>query len=469
MAHRPVHWHEGMFLRPHHFQAAARHADEAAARSARLDQHHGWGWRRCNIDADALGAFRLVVRSAEARFRAGAVVTLPDDAPAIDFDLRPAFTGRSTVDVFLAVPHWRPGQANAGAAGRYTVTPAPVEDENTGANPQPVPFRSPNVRVLVTGEDQAGFDVLPLARLEKADRPEATPHLAPGFIPPVLACDAWPGLQADVLQQVYFRLNKKIEVLAGQVTSRGISFDSSTPGDARRMNQLSRLNEGYSVLTGIAFAPGVHPFGAYLELLRLAGQLSVFGRDARPPELPRYDHDDLGTVFARLKQLVDGLLTDVEDVKYHERPFVGAGLRMQVTLEPAWLESGWQVYLGVRSNVPTEECVKMLTRPERLGMKIGSSDRVDTIFTRGQEGLRFTPAPRPPRDLPSAPALTYFEVSRDSATNEWGHVQANKTLAIRMQERDIVGSIDGQRELAIRAAGQTATFTFTLYLIPPAR
>ena len=72
---------------------------------------------------------------------------------------------------------------------------------------------------------------------------------------------------------------------------------------------------------------------------------------------------------------------------------------MQVTLEPAWLESGWQMFLGVRASVTTEDCVKILTKPERLGMKIGSSDRVDTIFTKGQEGLRFTPCPRPPLDL----------------------------------------------------------------------
>ena len=63
-------------------------------------------------------------------------------------------------------------------------------------------------------------------------------------------------------------------------------------------------------------------------------------------------------------------------------------------------------------------------------------------------------------------ARCYFDVSRDSATNEWTHVQKMKTLAIRIQERDVVGNIDGQRDLTIRTGGQTATFAFTLYLIP---
>jgi type VI secretion system protein ImpJ len=478
MTPRPVHWHEGMFLRPHHFQAAERHAARLLADNVALVRSHAWGLGRCVIDPEALGGFRLVVRGLDARFRDGTTISLPDDAPAPDLDLKPAFADRTSLDVYIAIPKWRPGQPNlhtatATAPARFTAAPLPVDDENTGVNPQPVQFRAPNVRVLLGDEDRSGYESLSICRLEKSERAEATPKLATGFIPPVLACDAWPALQNDILQQVFFRLNKKIEVLAAQVTSRGISFDSHSPGDAKRMQQLSRMNEGHSVLSHVAFTPGVHPADAYLELCRIVGQLSVFGAEARPPELPRYDHDDLGGCFWKVKQYIDALLGDVEEPAYQERPFIGTGLRMQVALESAWLEAGWQMFLGVRAGVTSEECVKMLTRPERLGMKIGSSDRVDTIFTRGQEGLKFTPAPRPPRDLPAPaagpPSQTYFEVSRESSTNEWAHVVKAKTLAIRVAEQDVVGSIDGQRTLTIRTGGQTNTFTFTLYLVPTTR
>ena len=69
----------------------------------------------------------------------------------------------------------------------------------------------------------------------------------------------------------------------------------------------------------------------------------------RPPELPRYDHDDLGGCFWRLKQYIDALLDDVVEPDYKERPFIGTGLRMQVALEPAWLDTGWQMFIGVRA------------------------------------------------------------------------------------------------------------------------
>ena len=77
MTPRPVHWHEGMFLRPHHFQAADRHAARLLAQNVGLVRSHGWGLGRCLIDPEALGGFRLVVRGLEARFRDGTTISLP--------------------------------------------------------------------------------------------------------------------------------------------------------------------------------------------------------------------------------------------------------------------------------------------------------------------------------------------------------------------------------------------------------
>lgn len=469
MSDRPVHWHEGMFLRPHHFQAADRHLRSLVSTQVRFEQHHFWGVRQLKLDADALGAFRLVVRRLEARFRDGTPIVLPEDGGEPELDLKAAFQGRARVDVVLAIPQWRTGQPNAGpdvATPRFHVDLLSLDDENTGAGPQPVSVRRLNARLMFDHDDTAGYDTLPLCRLVKADRAEAVPKLDPSYIPPLLGCDGWPILAEEILQKIFFRLNTKIEVIANQVTSRGISFDSSSPGDARRMYQLGRLNEAYALLSNLAFVPGSHPYQVYLELCRLVGQLSILGESARPPEIPRYDHEDLGTGFWRLKQYIDALLDDVDEPTYQERPFVGAGLRMQVSLEPAWLESAWQMFLGVKSSLSTDRCVRALTRPEKLGMKIGSSDRVDTIFTKGQEGLKFAHCQRPPRDLPQAPNVTYFEMPRDAASTEWGNIVRSLSLAIRLREGDIVGNIQGQKEFSIRVDGQTESMQFTLFMVP---
>src|SRR5262249_34964002 len=290
--------------------------------------------------------------------------------------------------VYLAVPMLRLGRANAPGndqadGTRYVLDTQDLEDENTGINPQPIQVRLLNLKLLLSTDDQTGYEVLPIARVTRSERAEATPELDTTYIPPVLACDAWKVLFADILQSAYDRIGKKIELLSSQVVSRGITFDSQAQGDPLIFAQLRELNEAYALLGILAFAQGVHPLRAYLELCRVVGQLSIFGATRRPPELPRYDHDDLRGCFCTVKMHIDALLNIVVEPTYKERAFIGAGLRMQVSLEPSWLESVWQMFIGVQSPLSSEECIRLLTKPGQLDMKIGSSDRVDDIFRLG--------------------------------------------------------------------------------------
>jgi type VI secretion system protein ImpJ len=205
----------------------------------------------------------------------------------------------------------------------------------------------------------------------------------------------------------------------------------------------------------------------YIELCRLVGQLAIFDdKTRRTPDLPRYNHDELGGCFYRAKQYIDMLLNILVEPEYRERPFIGAGLRMQVNLEPVWLESIWQMFVGVQSPLGSEESIRLLTRAgQGLDMKIGSSERVDDIFRLGEGGLRFAHSPRPPRALPQIPNLAYFQINRESQLQEWQRVQKSLTLAVRLNESLIVGDIQGQRILRIKAGGQVTTMQFTLYVV----
>ena len=465
-----VHWHEGMFLRPHHFLASQRHWQEREGLGAKFDLHYNWGLRAIELDSDALSNNRFVVRSLRARMRDGTVALLPEDGALPALDLKPLLEARREVTVYLALPvvlSGRPNVSNQASDGvRFVLGTQLVEDENTGGNAKTVQVRRLNFKLLVSGDDQTGFEVLPLARLTKSSRAEGAPQLDESYIPPVLGVDAWAPLWSGIVQAVYDRVGKKSELLAAQVIARGISFDSHGQGDPLVFAQLRELNEASAALGILAFAQGVHPLTVYTELARLVGKLAIFGETRRPPDLPRYDHDDLGTCFYRAKRYIDDLLNLLVEPAYKERPFVGAGLRMQVSLEPVWLESVWDMYIGVLSPLDAEESIRLLTRPGQLDMKIGSSERVDMIYRMGLPGLKFLHTPHPPRALPSVPGLIYFQVRRETAEAEWTNVQKSLALAIRLNENLVAGNIQGQRVLTIRTGGQNTTLQFTLYVVP---
>jgi type VI secretion system protein ImpJ len=469
-----VHWHEGMFLRPQHFQTAQRHWSHLVRTASQWDRHYNWGLRSLDLDLDALANYRCVVRSIQARLRDGTLVSIsPDDEPLPALNLRPAFERNSAVMVYLGVPAFHLGRPNAAAQGpsdqaRYIVDNHDLEDENTGHNPQSIPVRRLHVKLLLSTQPLTGYEVVPLARLEKSPRAEATPQVDETYFPPVLACDACRPLSAGVIGAIHDRLGKKVELLADQVVARGITFDSNAQGDAITFNQLRELNPAYTSLGVLALAQGVHPLLMYGELCRLVGQLAIFGETRRPPDLPVYDHDDLAKCFLNVKKHVDSLLDIFVEPEYQERAFLGAGLRMQVALEPAWLESSWQMYLGVRAPLDPAETVRLLTQQGQLDMKIGSSERVDAIFRQGAAGLRFTHLSHAPRALPMPQGQVYFEVLRVAQDPEWQQVRRSLNLAIRINENLISGNIEGQRTLTIRHGGQTVPLQFTLYLMAQA-
>jgi type VI secretion system protein ImpJ len=470
MAERAVHWHEGMFLRPHQLQAAQRHAAQQVFLNTLWDHPYYWGLRVIELDRDALANHRFVIRRLRLRLRDGTLLDVPDDGTVLPaLDLKPHMERESTLTVSLGVPVVTLSRANVAGpdsdgSGRYLVDSVQLEDENTGINPQPIHVRRLNVKLLLSTQDDAGYETLKLATIEKSGGPDATPQLHEPYIPPLLTCEAWGPLQYGVLQRIYDLVGRKIESLAEQVVSRGISLEATSPGDALIINQLRVLNELYATLHVIAFSEGIHPLTAYYELCRAVGQLAIFGLKRRPPNLPRYDHDNLGYCFFQIKNEIDAILVGVREPEYEQVPFKGIGKRMEVALQQKWLLAQWQMFVGVKSLLSVDECNSLLTKGQ-LNMKIGSAEQVERIFQLGLPGLKFSHSPTPPRALPGTAGLVYYQVSRDP--EEWANVQQSLTLAIRLNEHRIAGDINGkERTLTIRRAnGQTTTMDFDLYVV----
>jgi type VI secretion system protein ImpJ len=470
-----IHWHEGMFLRQHHFLTEHRQLLHVMRLDDKWSLHHNWGLRSIQLNTDALGSFRFSVVGLKARLRDGTLIEVPEDGALAELDLEPALDAERRVTIYLGVPLLKASQANISIDGpsdaaRYYLITQQLDDENLGINPQPITIRKLNLKLLVSTQDLSGYETIPLARIEKSDRAEAVPQLDQSYIPPVLACDAWRGLAADVLQHIYDRIGRKIEKLAAQAVSRGIGLDNLDALGQKGMLSFAQLrvfNEAKAYLSNLAFVEGIHPLWAYMELCRLVGQLSIFHATRHPPELPRYNHDDLAGCFHRVRNYLDELIDIAPEPDYEAREFVGRGLRMQVEIEPAWLDRSVPLYLGVTSPLEPDQCAKEL---ERLGTKVGSADRVEMIFRRRDVGLQFSQVPAPslpqalPRDAGPSLFLTYFQINRELQPQEWQAVETSKTLAIRFKEEIIVGKIEDAHEVTLRLTSDM-TFRFTLYVL----
>ena len=467
MADRAVHWHEGQFLQPHHFQAADRARTEASRR-ALWAQPFAYGVAALDWDPDALANSRLVIRTLRLIMRDGTAVAVPDDCALPALDLKPLFEPGESLVVQVALPALHLGQANAVEPGdprpaRYRVGTYDLEDENTGVNPQPVQLRAPNLRWLLPGDDPAGFDTIPLVKLRRSSAANAPPELDPTFAPPLLNLDAWPPIQAGIVYALAERVNRKRERVAELLAGRGIGHPD--PADTLAAAHLRELSAGRAALAAVAYSPGFPPIEAYRELARLAGQLAALDPATPPPTIPPYRHDDPAPCFNRLKLTLDALLELLPDPRYKMRPFIGIGVRMEAALDAAWLGSAWDLVIAVRAEADPDEAVRLLTQPGQLDMKLAAGDRVDAIFKLGQQGLRFEPAPRP-EVLPEQPSVRYFRVGAEPE-RELRHVERSLTLAVRVNETKLVVPVAGSRTLTVRTPGGVSTaLELTLYAVP---
>jgi type VI secretion system protein ImpJ len=341
-----------------------------------------------------------------------------------------------------------------------------VQDESSGGNDQELQFRMLDLRLLLSTQDMAGYEVLPLAQVQRTAEQEAVPCIDATYFPPMLAIDAWPPLGRDIVRAIYDIIGKKIEVLSEQVLNRGITLVSQEPGDLDRLFLLNELNASYAVLKVMAFASGIHPLTAYVELCRLVGRLSIFGKERRPPDIPYYDHDDLATIFIKVKEWIVLLLSRIRDYEYEQRFFVGEGKGMRVSLESRWLGSDWQWFVGVLyGNIGERDCLALLA-PGSLNWKLGSSRQVDALYQFGAEGLQLRPLQQAPRALPPRRDWLYFEVNRDNAS--WRDVLETQTLAMRLTDNLIVNrqQLQGERNIVVSVGGKQVSLQFALFAVP---
>lgn len=482
MRHAQVSWHEGQFLRPQHFQAADRYWAEINRLSTDWSFPASYGIRALEFSPEALANGQFELRLLEARMRDGTIVrlqsgqdlerlSLDQSIADLSADLNEGFGSDATLTVYVAIPGLKLGRQNVSqevsSETRFQDAEQLLADEHGGGNDQEIRLRHLNIQLKLSTDDLAGYEVLPLVRLKRSGVELASPEPDPDFLPPVLSVDAVPALGKDILRGIYDVISRKIEVLSQQVRNRGVGFESRHPGDLDRLLMLDRLNEAVCALKSTAFGNGIHPLPAYVELCRIIGGLAIFAPDRVAPDLPLYDHEDLGRIFRHAQAEISRLLNAVQEYEYEQRSFTGVGLGLQVSLKSEWFHSDWDWYVGVRKGDLTDEEVRHLLSAGQLDWKLGSSRQVEQLFQHRAQGLEIVPLERQIRALPSDSDWLYYDIPRQQ-TPAWQDVQVTQTLAMRLKDSLIMNfdQLQGQRTLDVSVRGKRASVEFALFAVP---
>ena len=431
-----VHWHEGLFLQPHHLQFMQRGVQSQISLERRLSWAYPYGLVEAKLSRDELENLRVHFDRLCVVMPSGIVVSAPENADLPAKDIKEAFgssTGAFTVS--LGVPLWYGSRANAldrQAGGQdwqekrlYRVSETEWPDENTGENPQPLLVRKINARLLIESDDPSDLEVLPLLRIAHAAGEDVgLPGVDPNFIPACLVLSAYPVLR-DMVRDLAHQVEASRKELVNQMTRSGaFNIEAIRGVQFEQMLRLKTLSRYGGRLLPLVEAPAVSPFDMYLELRSLFAELAALqpGRDTS--DVTDYNHDNPAVCFGDLSAKIRPMLKGSVAPNFLKAPLTKEEGIYVADLSDEHIELPNEYFLGIKTREDPQSVARLVEDADQFKFLAKSLAR------RRMWGVKLTEERHPPLELPSESGLLYFRLVRSESGSRWERIKSEKAIAI---------------------------------------
>jgi type VI secretion system protein ImpJ len=448
-----IHWHEGLFLQPHHLQAMQRHLLERSADDRRLERSYPYGLIESRLSPDALENHVIRFDRLHAVMPSGLDLRFPENATVPTLDIKRVFeSSNDAFTIYLGVPLWYASRANTIERGEgdwrikrlYQVVEQSGADENTGENVQPLQVRRINARLLLGDDDQSDLEIIPLLRVGRATGVEVgLPRQDTAFIPPCLLLRGSTVLR-DLTRDLANQVEASRKELAIQLGRGGFTVENMRGVQFEQMLRLRTLNRFSARLPSLAAAPAVTPFEIYLELRELLGELAALHPERDQFDISPYDHDNPAVAFQELDARIRPYLKGAVKGRFVEIPFIREGRMLTLNLADEHLTVPNEYFLGIRTREDPRALAKLVEDADQFKLMPKS------MIKLALWGVRLSEERHPPLELPSQTGLTYFRLRRADSTKMWDAAKRDKALAIRY------------------ADVESSDFQITLYMTVPA-
>jgi len=439
-----THWHEGLFLQPHHLQWMQRDFLNRFSRERSLSWKYPYGVLQMDISDDELNNMRVRFDRLHVVMPSGLEVRVPENADLPSIDIKEALAaGRGVLTISLGVPVWSATQRNTIEKQTeedwrvkllYRAKELDRPDENSGENVQTILIRRINARPLIDGDDRSDLEVIPLLRVVQAVGEDmGLPRRDPTYVPPCLVINGSPILREfvrDIASQVLASRNE----LVLQTTRGGFSVDNLRGVQFEQLLRLRTLNSFAATLESLVLAPsevappgGITPFEIYVMLRQLLAELAALRPDRDPFAVSPYDHDNPFAAFDELSRKIRDLLQGTVEAKFLKASFVNdeAHLCVQAELNDEHLSRPNEYFLAVKTK----------TDPKELAPFIEDGDRFKlmppALIDKRVYGVKLQYEPYPPVELPAEIGLNYFRLIRTESARMWERIVREKAVAAK--------------------------------------
>lgn len=414
-------WTEGQFLRQHHLQQHDRYFEHLLEKRVGYIAPYPWGFAGLEIDRDLAQQNKFGLRRAQGIFQDGVPFDMPNSQPLpspVDVP-----EGSERQYVWLTIPVGIPNTrevdlSRAMAGGRYVQDIETVIDSASALHvEEDIEVAHPRVEIAIRDTPKPGHHNLMIARIVEVR--DKTIILDERLAPPVVACHAHP-VPLGWLDQVIGWTETRLESLSRYAT------DPTAGGGLQAYDyfMLQLLNREINVLKHFRATKYLHPERLYVELMRLAGELSTFAGNRRAPEFPRYDHDQLQSVFNPILNTIQRLLSlDIGRAIHLDLTEVRANAFLANVADRNLFRNA-RFVVEVAAAMPLTQI--QLQFPNLC--KVGPNTRMREIVQTHLPGIDVVHLPTPPRQIRAVTDHVYFQL--DKASPLWPEFSVASGIAM---------------------------------------
>jgi len=417
---QPVIWMKGTMLSPQYLQTQDRFLENKLQFHVDALNFAAWGFRKLQLNREALGAGYVTVSEAAGIFPDGLLFDIPDaDSAPAPKKLAECFDpDQKTLDVFLAIPHYRDKGVNVALASskadaRYLSEVSMLRDENSGLAERPIQVARKNFRILVEGESQQHHSVLQVGRIERS--PAGLFQLDTRFVPPLLDLAASDSL-VSILRRLVEILAARSTQVAGTRRQKNLSLAEFGAADIANFWLLYTINSHFPLFQHLFEVRRGHPARLYEVMLSLAGCLTTFSTNIHPRDLPKYDHTRLATCFEDLDDKIRTLLDTVVPSNFVSlplKPTEQPSIYATALADDKYLRNT-KMYLAIRADMNEADLISKVP----YLVKGCSANHIEHLVRAALPGVALTHIPKPPTAIPVKLNYQYFSVAQSGVAWE---------------------------------------------------
>jgi type VI secretion system ImpJ/VasE family protein len=429
-----LHWNDGQFLQPHHFQYFQHQNTENLRNNRFFSCAYPWGLIDFEIDNDALAGARVVVKRFSAVMGDGMPLSMPGNCLVEALDLREALEQNpNEITVYIALPLWSEFEANLveGTEGiktrRFIPRKKRVRDENSGDNEITLITRRMNAWLTTNLEDNKNLQILPVLKLSvlSHDKTETALAVNEKYFPPFIVLTADSPLYG-IIQGLIVDIRRCRDKALDILTNGNFKNENLSGYNAYTVLRLKTLGVYETRLSSLLAAENVTPFDLYLELSSLLSELMAYDPLNSIRGIQRYNHDDSAPQFFEIIKDIRSFILQEGSADYRKHDFspIDDGRYLFTALTPEEIFRTENAYLAVKTSGGKDAVIKSVEEGDTFKLINPQSKQLRI------RGIKLTEEPYPPRFLPVLANTLWFRLDLAESSRVWREITDEQGMVV---------------------------------------